>query len=49
MLSVQQAEKIIANAHNTKPIAMSAIGHTTDFPREDNIFKHKESLPYDES
>ena len=31
-----------------KPVSMSAVGKTLSFPRADNIFKHKESLPYDE-
>jgi hypothetical protein len=28
---------------------MPSAGRTLSFPREDNIFKHKESIPYDES
>ena len=28
---------------------MPAVGHTTDFPRADNLYRKKESLPYDES
>ena len=28
---------------------MSPIGHTLDFPRKDNIYTHKEALPFDES
>lgn len=28
---------------------MSAVGRTTQFPRIDNIFKKKESIPFDES
>ena len=31
-----------------KPVAMSAIGKTLSFPRKDNIYKGKESIPYDE-
>jgi hypothetical protein len=27
---------------------MAAVGKTFIFPREDNIFKKKESIPYDE-
>ena len=30
------------------PKGMSALGHTTVFPREDNMYKSKESIPYDE-
>jgi hypothetical protein len=30
------------------PVSMSPVGKTYSFPREDNIFLHKESLPYDE-
>jgi len=28
---------------------MSAVGHDTVFPRKDNVFKKKESLPFDEA
>ena len=28
---------------------MPAIGHTTEFPRSDNVYKKKESIPYDEA
>ena len=28
---------------------MSPVGHTIEFPRKDNIYKGKESLPYDEA
>ena len=31
-----------------KPVAMPSMGKTYSFPREDNIFKGKESIPYDE-
>jgi len=31
-----------------KDVAMPAIGRTLVFPREDNIYTHKESIPYDE-
>ena len=30
-------------------VAMSPIGHTTVFPRKDNIYEHKESIPFDET
>jgi hypothetical protein len=30
------------------PRGMSSVGHTIQFPRKDNMFRHKESLPYDE-
>ena len=30
------------------PKGMPAVGHTTDFPRADNLYRKKESLPYDE-
>ena len=30
------------------PKGMSALGHTTVFPREDNLYMSKESIPYDE-
>jgi chloride channel 7 len=30
------------------PVAMGAVGKTLIFPRKDNIFKKKESLPFDE-
>jgi hypothetical protein len=32
-----------------KPVSMSSVGKTHMFPRTDNIYKKKESLPYDES
>ena len=32
-----------------KPIGMSSVGSTTLFPREDNLYRKKESLPFDES
>ena len=42
MLSEDQAMKIIEiKANKNKPMAMSPAGHTTEFPREDNIFKTK--------
>lgn len=31
------------------PIPMPSVGHTTQFPRTDNVYKKKESLPYDEA
>jgi H+/Cl- antiporter ClcA len=38
------------NDHHDEPeVGMSAIGYTTVFPRKDNIYKHKESIPFDES
>jgi len=30
------------------PVAMPAVGHTLEFPRKDNAYKKKESLPFDE-
>lgn len=30
------------------PVAMSYMGHTLEFPRKDNQYKKKESIPYDE-
>ena len=32
----------------TGPVAMAAVGKTLIFPRIDNIYKKKESLPFDE-
>ena len=34
--------------HHHKDVGMPAIGKTLVFPREDNIYTHKESIPYDE-
>ena len=34
---------------DTPPVAMNAVGFTTEFPRKDNIYKQKESIPFDES
>lgn len=31
-----------------KPVSMSPIGHTIEFPRKDNVYKKKEALPFDE-
>ena len=33
----------------SKPVSMPSIGKTLKFPREDNVFKGKESIPYDEA
>ena len=33
---------------NKGPAGMSAVGKTLVFPREDNIYKGKQSIPYDE-
>ena len=41
MLSDDQQMKVIEIKNNKKPTAMSPAGHTTEFPREDNIFKTK--------
>ena len=32
-----------------KPVSMSYLGHTLEFPRKDNVYKSKEALPFDES
>lgn len=32
-----------------KPVPMSYIGHTLEFPRKDNVYKKKEALPFDEA
>ena len=32
-----------------RDIGMSAVGKTTEFPRIDNLFMKKESIPFDES
>jgi hypothetical protein len=37
------------HGHKEKEIGMATIGYTQEFPRRDNIYKHKESLPFDES
>ena len=34
--------------HHQKDVAMPAVGKTRIFPRKDNIYKHKESIAYDE-
>ena len=31
------------------PVPMSGVGRTNFFPRKDNVFKKKESLPFDEA
>jgi len=41
-------EKKDAKPAKLKPIGMSAVGKTLIFPREDNIYKGKESIGYDE-
>lgn len=33
----------------TRQVPMPAVGHTMEFPRRDNIYKNKESLPFDEA
>lgn len=38
----------VRNQNNVGNITMPAVGKTLVFPREDNVFKKKESLPYDE-
>jgi len=38
----------VSDASKKVPKAMPAVGKTLIFPREDNIFMHKESIPYDE-
>lgn len=37
-----------SNKENGGPVGMSAVGKTLVFPREDNIYRGKESIPYDE-
>ena len=32
-----------------KPKSMSSVGSTTMFPRQDNLYRKKESIPFDES
>ena len=43
------ATYLITPEEDVGPIAMSPVGKTLDFPRRDNIFTHKESLPFDEA
>ena len=35
--------------NKSKPKGMSSVGSTTVFPRVDNLYKKKESLPFDEA
>jgi chloride channel 7 len=57
--SLAEGEKDCASSHlifpeeekvtaPTGPIGMAAVGKTMVYPRKDNIFKKKESLPFDE-
>jgi hypothetical protein len=46
-----EAENEPAKDHHDHgpPVSMPAAGHTTEFPRKDNVYEHKESIPFDES
>jgi H+/Cl- antiporter ClcA len=41
---------LLSVAHNTnkKLVAMPSLGHTSEFPRRDNAYRQKNSLPFDE-
>jgi len=45
---VESKESEYFKAADGAPKGMPAVGHTTNFPREDNLYRKKESLPYDE-
>ena len=50
--SQESFEDVAKEAEEVKkavvPTPMPAAGHTLEFPRRDNMYKKKESLPYDE-
>ena len=50
---MSEAEGVIDRIHSTtednKPKPMNPVGKTLSFPRLDNVYTHKESLPYDEA
>jgi hypothetical protein len=45
---VPREESEVVRLPDGPPKGMPAVGHTTDFPRADNLYRKKESLPYDE-
>ena len=46
---IKQSDGPVAPVAPGPPKGMPAVGHTTDFPRADNLYRKKESLPYDEA